>query len=78
MTAILMWQIGTSSQRDEERGGWVMTVPIELVKGKIYLIRGQKVLLDSDLAVLYGSKPGGSMNRSAEIDRDFRKILCFS
>lgn len=31
-----------------------MTVPVEVVKGKIYLIRGQKVLLDSDLAELYG------------------------
>lgn len=28
-------------------------VPMELVKSKIYLIRGQKVLLDSDLALLY-------------------------
>lgn len=31
-----------------------VTVPMEVVKGKIYLIRGQKVLLDSDLAELYG------------------------
>ena len=31
-----------------------MTVPVEIVKGKIYLIRGQKVLLDTDLAELYG------------------------
>ena len=31
-----------------------MTVPVEIVKGKIYLIRGQKVLLDSDLAEMYG------------------------
>ena len=31
-----------------------MTVPVEIVKGKIYLVRGQKVLLDSDLAELYG------------------------
>ena len=30
-----------------------MTVPVEVVKGKIYLIRGQKVLLDSDLAEMY-------------------------
>lgn len=29
------------------------TIPMEVVKGKIYLIRGQKVLLDSDLADLY-------------------------
>ncbi len=31
-----------------------VTMPMEVVKSKIYLIRGQKVLLDSDLAVLYG------------------------
>lgn len=29
-------------------------IPVEVVKGKIFLIRGQKVLLDSDLAGLYG------------------------
>jgi hypothetical protein len=31
-----------------------VTVPMEVVKSKIYLIRDQKVLLDSDLASLYG------------------------
>lgn len=31
-----------------------VSVPMEVIKGKIYLIRGQKVLLDSDLAELYG------------------------
>lgn len=31
----------------------IFTVPVEIVKGKIYLIRGQKVLLDTDLAELY-------------------------
>lgn len=29
-------------------------VPVELIERKIYLIRGQKVMLDSDLAELYG------------------------
>jgi len=29
-------------------------LPIELIRGKIYLIRGQKVLLDRDLAEMYG------------------------
>lgn len=29
-------------------------IPIEVIKGKIYLLRGQKVLLDKDLAGLYG------------------------
>jgi hypothetical protein len=28
-------------------------VPVELVERRIYLIRGQKVMLDSDLAELY-------------------------
>jgi hypothetical protein len=30
-----------------------LRVPIELIERKIYLIRGQKVMLDSDLAELY-------------------------
>ena len=29
-------------------------IPMELVEKKIYLIRGHKVMLDSDLAELYG------------------------
>lgn len=29
-------------------------VPVEVVERKIYLIRGQKVMLDADLAELYG------------------------
>ena len=31
-----------------------LTVPIQLIERKIYLIRGQKVMVDSDLAELYG------------------------
>ncbi|MDF1593646.1 MAG: ORF6N domain-containing protein [Desulfobacterales bacterium] len=30
------------------------TVPVERITSKIYLIRGQKVMLDRDLAELYG------------------------
>lgn len=29
-------------------------VPVEVIEGKIYMIRGHKVMLDSDLAELYG------------------------
>jgi hypothetical protein len=29
-------------------------VPVEIIENNIYLIRGQKVMLDRDLAVLYG------------------------
>jgi hypothetical protein len=31
-----------------------VTLPIEVIRGKIYLVRGQKVLLDRDLAEMYG------------------------
>ncbi|MCX5727223.1 MAG: ORF6N domain-containing protein [Candidatus Saganbacteria bacterium] len=31
-------------------------VPVEVIENKIHLIRGQKVMLDKDLAVLYGVK----------------------
>ena len=38
-------------------------VPIERIERAIYLIRGQKIMLDRDLAELYGistkAKPGG-------------------
>jgi len=29
-------------------------IPVEIIEEKIYLIRGEKVMLDSDLAELYG------------------------
>ena len=30
-----------------------MTIPLEIVQNKIYLIRGHKVMIDKDLAGLY-------------------------
>jgi len=32
-------------------------IPVKMIERKIYLIRGQKVMLDKDLALLYGVKP---------------------
>ncbi|MBI3406833.1 MAG: ORF6N domain-containing protein [Planctomycetes bacterium] len=32
-------------------------IPVEVIERRIFLIRGQKVMLDKDLAVLYGVKP---------------------
>jgi hypothetical protein len=32
-------------------------IPVEIIEKKIYLIRGQKVMLDKDLASLYDVKP---------------------
>ena len=53
-------------------------MPVEMIERKIYLIRGHRVLLDSDLAELYGWKPSDSMNRFEGIRSDFRMISCFS
>lgn len=36
----------------KESGG--TTIPVDLIQGKIYLIRGYKVMIDRDLANLYG------------------------
>ena len=30
-----------------------LAVPVEFIEGRIYLVRGQKVMIDSDLAELY-------------------------
>ena len=35
-----------------------LMIPDELVMNKIYMMRGQKVMLDRDLAVLYQVKTG--------------------
>lgn len=44
-------------------------VPLEIIEKKILLIGGQKVMLDSDLEVLYGvtAKRLNEQNRSAVI-----------
>lgn len=36
----------------------MVAVPEQVVEHRIYLIRGLKVMLDSDLARLYGVTPG--------------------
>lgn len=44
-------------------------LPIEIIQNKIYLIRGHKVMLDRDLANLYGVTTGNlnkAVKRNAE------------
>ncbi len=45
-------------------------LPMEVIRGKIYLIRGQKVLMDSDLAEMYGVETS-NLNKAVKrnIDR---------
>ena len=51
-------------------------VPIEVIEEKISLIRGHKVMLDTDLAVLYGVTTNGLMNRLSVTAIVSLKILC--
>jgi ORF6N domain len=51
-------------------------IPIERVVQSIRWFRDQKVLLDSDLAALYGVTTGNLNRRSAGIETDSHQILC--
>ena len=54
----------------DEKG---IMIPIERIEQAILLIRGQKVMLDADLAVLY-EVPTKALNG---MNGDSRRILCF-
>jgi hypothetical protein len=45
------------------------TLPVERITSKIYLIRGQKVMLDRELAELYGVETG-ALNRAVKRNAD--------
>ena len=47
-----------------------MTIPVEIVKGKIYLIRGQKVLLDTDLGRIVRCRDVSVSNEQVHRNRD--------
>ena len=53
-------------------------IPVEVIERKIYLIRGQKVMLDSDLAELYGVEIRRLNEQVKRNIRRFRLTLCFS
>jgi len=46
-------------------------IPVEIIERKIYLIRSHKVLLDKDLAVLYGVKP---IRLREQVKRNIRRF----
>ncbi len=45
------------------------TIPVELIERRIFLIRGQKVMLDADLAELY-QVPTRSLNQAVRRNLD--------
>lgn len=50
----------------------------ELVMNKIYLIRGHKVMLDKDLALLYNIQPIRLREQVKRNITGFLKTLCFN
>ena len=44
-------------------------IPDEIITSKIYLIRGKKVMLDEDLADLYGVTTG-NLNKAVKRNKD--------
>jgi len=51
-------------------------IPVELIEKSILLIRGQKVLLDEDLAKLYGVETKILNQAVKRHIKRFPKILC--
>jgi hypothetical protein len=43
-----------TSMAKEQQKGELAAIPVEIIERRIYLIRGQKVMLDRDLAEIYG------------------------
>ena len=53
-------------------------IPDEALVNKIFLLRNQKVMLDWDLAELYGVKAIRLREQVKKMLKDSRRILCFS
>ena len=54
-------------------------IPLEKIENTIYFIRGQRVMLDKDLAQLYGVETK-TLNRAVHrnLERFPKENLCFS
>ena len=53
-------------------------IPVEIIERKIYLIRGHKVMLDSDLAEMYAVATKVLLQAVKRNLNRFLVILCFS
>ena len=51
---------------------------ISILQAKIHEFRGQKVILDFDLALLYKVETRVLNQAVKEIHKDFQRILCFN
>ena len=51
---------------------------VDSIRSKVYTIRGQQVMLDADLAEIYGYEVKRLNEQVKIMFQDFRKILCFN
>jgi hypothetical protein len=56
----------------------LVKIPVERLEKAIFLIRGEKVMLDRDLAELYGVETRMLNQASDVIWNDFHPISCLS
>jgi hypothetical protein len=56
--------------------GIVKYTPVEIIVNKIFVVRGQKVMLDYDLASLYEVSTKALNQAVREYRADFRPNLC--
>lgn len=52
-------------------------IPVERIASQIYLLRGEKVMLDSDLAALYGIETGALTRAMKRNQERFPDDFCF-
>ena len=55
-----------------------LAIPDEIITGKIYLVRDKKVMLDEDLAELYGVTTGNLNKAVSRNNARFPRTLCSS
>ncbi len=56
----------------------VITLPQDRIETKIYLMRGKKIMIDRDLAELYGAETKVLNQAVRRNKKGFPVILCFS
>jgi len=61
-----------------EKKDLIVSIPVERIENKILLIRGQKVMLDKDLAGLYGVETKRLKEQVKETLNASRRILCLN
>ena len=66
-----------NSMAEDKKKEIDVTVTEEYLKEKLYKIRGKRVLLDADLAEIYGYDTKG-FNRQVKNLKNLMKILCLN